>query len=262
MVAWNNNEMQSRQSLRVLTSLVRRLALLPGQHTILWVSQGFLAITLPQEVAELADRALRNRVVINALDARGLYATVPGGDATQSSDVPLSQLQGRSGPLGGTGASARLVTIQSTGQSMNADVMAEVAQETGGVFIHNNNDYDAGFRQAGALPEFSYLLGFSPQNLKYDGKYHKLKVELVDGKSYSVQARRGYYAPSQAPDAPERIEEEMQEAVFSQDELRELPVEISTQFFKAGDQGAKLSVVARVERPFSALSQGRGAERR
>jgi hypothetical protein len=62
-----------------------------------------------------------------------------------------------------------------------------------------------------------------------------------------VQARRGYYAPSQAPDAPERIEEEIQQAVFSHDELRELPVEISTQFFQAGDQGAKLSVGARVD---------------
>ena len=29
--------------------------------------------------------------------------------------------------------------------------------------------------------------------------------------------------------------------------MRELPVEISTQFFQAGDQGAKLSVVARVD---------------
>ena len=244
MVIWNGNEMQSRQSLRVLTSLVRRLALLPGQRTILWVSQGFLAITLHQEVVELADRALRNRVVINALDARGLYAMVPGGDATQSSDVPLSPVTGFSS---GPAASARLVSIQSTGQSMNADVMAEVAQETGGVFFHNNNDYDTGFRQAGALPEFSYLLGFSPQNLKYDGKYHKLKVELTGARSYTVQARRGYYAPSQAPDAPERIEEEIQQAVFSQDELRELPVEISTQFFQAGDQGAKLSVGARVD---------------
>jgi VWFA-related protein len=242
---WNNDEMQSRQSLRVLASLVRRLALLPGQRTILWVSQGFLAITLQQEVAELADRALRNRVVINALDARGLYALVPGGDATQSSDVPLSPLTGLA--FSGPGASARLVSIQSTGQSMNADVMAEVTQETGGVFFHNNNDYDTGFRQAGALPEFSYLLGFSPQNLKYDGKYHKLKVELVDGKSYTVQARRGYYAPSQAPDAPERIQEEIQQAVFSQDELQELPVEISTQFFKTGDQSVKLSVVAHVD---------------
>lgn len=248
-VVWNDNELQSRQSLRVLTSVVRRLALLPGQRSILWVSQGFLAITLPQEVTELTDRALRNRVVINALDVRGLYAIVPGGDASRSGDLPLSQLAGRSGPLKSSGpaASATLVNIQSAGQSMNADVMAEVAQETGGVFFHNNNDYDAGFRRAGALPEVSYLLAFSPQNLKIDGKYHKLKVELAGGKGYSVQARRGYYAPSQPPDAPERIQEEIQQAVFSQDELQELPFEISTQFFKAADQAVKLSVVTRLD---------------
>ncbi len=244
-VIWNNNEMQARQSLRVLTSLVRRLALLPGQRSILWISQGFLAVTLPQEVTQLADRALRNHVVVSALDARGLYAIVPGGDATQSSAVPLSPLPGfrSSGPA----VSATLVNIQSTGQSMNADVMAEVSHETGGVFFHSNNDYDAGFRLAGALPEFSYLIGFSPQNLKFDGKYHKLKVELTGGKSYSVQARRGYYAPSQPADAPERIQEEIQQAVFSQDALQELPFDFSVQFFKASDQDVKLSVVTRLD---------------
>jgi VWFA-related protein len=242
---WRDNETQSRQSLRVLTDLVRRLGSVPGQRSIVWVSPGFLALTLHQYLAELTERALRNRVVINALDARGLYAMVPGGDASEGTTIPLSPIPGllQSGPE----FAARLVSIQSTGQSMNDDVMAEIAHDTGGVFFHNNNDYDAGFRKAGALPEFAYLLGFSPRDLKLDGKYHKLKVELVAGRGYSVQARNGYYAPSAAPNAPQRVQEEIEQAVFSQDEFRELPLDISTQFFKVNDQTARLSVLARLD---------------
>ena len=244
-VVWNDNELQARQSLRVLTSLARRLGAMPGQRSILWVSPGFLALTLNPELGQLTERALRNRIVINALDARGLYAIVPGGDATQSSALPISPLPNF--PNSGPAASARLVSIQSTGQSMNTDVMAEVARDTGGIFFHNSNDYDAGFRKAGGLPEFSYLLTFSPPELKYNGKYHKLKVELMDHPNYSVQARRGYFAPNRAVEASRRADEEIEDAVFAQEEMRELRVDVQTQFFKVNEQIARLSVVARVD---------------
>lgn len=64
-------------------------------------------------------------------------------------------------------------------QQANRDVLADLADATGGFFFHNNNDLDEGFRRLAGRPEFSYLLGFSPQNLKLDGKYHKLKVTLA-----------------------------------------------------------------------------------
>jgi hypothetical protein len=125
--------------------------------------------------------------------------------------------------------------------------MAEVARDTGGVFVHNTNDYDSGFRKAGALPEFSYLLAFAPQNLKYDGKFHKLKVELVNARGLSVQARNGYFAPNEALRPEERARREIDDAVFSREEYREFPVEVQTQFFKLSDTEARLSVTTRVD---------------
>src|SRR5260370_17823305 len=46
-------------------------------------------------------------------------------------------------------------------------------------FFHNRNDVDEAMREAGAAPLFSYLLGFSPQNLKIGGRFHTLKVALT-----------------------------------------------------------------------------------
>ena len=75
-----------------------------------------------------------------------------------------------------------------------ADVLAELAQGTGGVFFHNDNDLRAGFNALAADPPH-YILAFSPKNVKLDGKFHALKISLAEKrKGYAIQARRGYFA--------------------------------------------------------------------
>ena len=174
-------------------------------------------------------------MVINALDSRGLWVNVPGGEASEHNllrDPSMSAMHTR---------------YRETGKEMNQDVMAQVAHDTGGVFVRNTNDYDGGFRKTGALPEFSYLLAFSPENLKYDGKFHKLKVELVNPRGLNLQARNGYFARNEALHPEERARQEIEDAVFSREEYREFPVELQTQFFKLSATEAQLSVLAHVD---------------
>ncbi|HEV2448585.1 MAG TPA: hypothetical protein VGS58_21780, partial [Candidatus Sulfopaludibacter sp.] len=123
---------------------------------------------------------------------------------------------------------------------------AEIAVGTGGGFFQNNNDLAQGFKLMGAAPEFVYLLGFSPQNLKLDGGFHPLKVALKNAGPLSVQARRGYYAPKHLEDAAETARREIEEALFSREEMHDLPISLRTQFFKS-DQAAKLAVLTHVD---------------
>lgn len=60
-------------------------------------------------------------------------------------------------------------------------------------------------------------------------------------------ARRGYYAPKKLLDAKAQADEEILQATFSRDELKELPVEVQTQFFKINDLEAQLSVLAHLD---------------
>ena len=131
--------------------------------------------------------------------------------------------------------------------SADADLLAVLANGTGGTFFHNNNDMDEGFRRVSDAPEFYYVLGFTPQNLKMDGKFHTMKVNVKTREKYDVQSRRGYYAPSQAPDAAEEAKREIQDEMLSAEEVHDLPVELHTQFFKASDDSAKLTVLAHVD---------------
>jgi hypothetical protein len=224
-----------QQSLRGLETVVRRLSTMPGQRSIVWISPGFLGLDQTFEMSSLIDQALRSRVVINALDARGLWSMIPGGSASQQGPG----LSGRFGALDAQYAHAA--------QQLDSAVMVAATSGTGGVFFHDSNDYDGGFRLVGALPEVAYLLSFSPQNLKYDGKYHNLKVELVNGRGLSVQARKGYFAPAEAPDSERQAKEELQDAVFSRDERKDIPLEIQTQFFMTSKTEGQLSVLARVD---------------
>src|ERR1700721_2642528 len=102
--------------------------------------------------------------------------------------------------------------------SLQADLLAEVAAGTGGAFFHNNNDLGEGFKRLGSAPEYVYLLGFSPQNLKLDGSFHALKVSMKNAGPLTLDARKGYYAPKHLEDAAETARREIEEALFSREE--------------------------------------------
>jgi VWFA-related protein len=233
-LALNSGDAETQYAYRHLEEIVRRLASMPGQRVLVLVSPGFLQTTIQSEASELADRATHSNIVINTIDARGLYAPDVMGDIAN--------------PPRDTFRTAGLKTsYRVSAQSAQAEVLAQLADGTGGRFFHNRNDIDEAMREAGAAPAVSYLLGFSPQNLKIDGRYHALKVSLTRKEKYTVQARHGYYAPRSISDPAEATKAEIREALFSQEEIHDLPVELQTQFFRKDEVGARLAILTRLD---------------
>jgi hypothetical protein len=70
---------------------------------------------------------------------------------------------------------------------------------------------------------------------------------LKNTSDVSSQARRGYYAPKHEIDAAQLAKEEIREAVFSREEMLDIPLELQTQFFKSTDVNARLAVLAKVD---------------
>jgi len=231
-------ETNTEAVLRSLQEVIRHIASHPGQRTILLVSPGFLARDFETELDQIVDRALHANITVNALDAKGLYAPVPGGD--DISKTPI--MTPRRPELGGRKEQIRLDRLATI-----IEPLRNLAFDTGGVFFHNNNDLTEGFRRTAALPEVYYVLAFSPTNLKEDGRLHSLKVSLARPAGLSVQSRRGYFAPSGSADPAAKAKQEIEDAIFSQDELHELPVDVHTQFFRVTNTDAKLSVLTHVD---------------
>jgi hypothetical protein len=188
-------------------------------------------------IAQVADRALRANVVVNALDPRGLYVSFLGGDASRQTIVLSSRPD----------LMASKQQMIQNGFSLDEQVLYGFAEDTGGQFFHNSNDLDMGFGQVGTLSEVYYVLAFSPRNLKFDGRFHNLKVGLANPAGFTLQARRGYFAPKASEDAATKAKEEIQQAVYSRDELKELPVDVHTQFFRVKEAEVRLAVLTHLD---------------
>jgi VWFA-related protein len=228
----NLGDHETRLAMSVIKELVRRMAAMPGQRSIILVSGGFVTLAEHSiEKTEIMDRAIRSSVLINALDARGLYT-----DTTDISRQGTNYITEQA-----------LQQLERDTNRAQSDVMAELAAGTGATFFQNSNDLDAGFARLATAPEYYYLLAFSPQNLKMDGSFHSLKVTLKGIKDVSIGARTGYYAPRHLENAIETARREIEEALFSREEMSDIPVEIHTQFFKSGENAARVSLVIKVD---------------
>ena len=237
----SQSEVEATAVLRGIESVVRRMASLPGQRSVIIVSAGFLTETLRFELSQIADRALRANVILNALDARGLYTDPQIPDVNQL----YANLLGRGLLSVPILTAPRFMHVQTARRQ--ADGMQSLALDTGGIFFNNSNDLEDGFRKTAGLPEAFYVLAFSPQNLKLDGAFHPLQVKLVSLRDLSVQARKGYYAPKKPNDPAVQEKEEIREAVLSQEETHELPIDVHTQFFMKTESDARIAVLTRID---------------
>jgi VWFA-related protein len=235
-------EIQARSNLQALERVVNYLSQMPGQRTIVLVSPGFLSQSEQYPFDQVIDRALRSQVIISSLDPRGLAVLMRGAD-TQ-------------GIYGKPGTQERL---DSQRELVVQDVLAEVAQDTGGTFFHNNNDLKAGFGALAGSP-VDYVLAFAPTDIKPDGKFHTLKIKLAEKhKNFSVQARRGYFAPKneaeavaeakrqKALDAEAQSEEQIREAMFSKTVSQQLPVGLGGKLADAQAGTRELSLISHLD---------------
>jgi VWFA-related protein len=173
-----------RVTLGFVYDVVRKMATLPGTRTLILMSPGFLTVS-PEAMTDksrILNLAAQSSVTISALDARGLYTTTL--DASERGASTSGALQ-----------SASDFRYHSQSMSLNEDVMAELADGTGGTFFHNSNDLEGGLRKLAAAPEYVYLLELPLEKVKPDGTYHPLRVK-VDQDGLKLQARRGYFAPA------------------------------------------------------------------
>jgi VWFA-related protein len=238
------SEILARSNLLGLERVVNHISQMPGQRTVIFLSPGFLSQSEQYSLDNVIDRALRSQVIISSLDPRGLALLMRESDASRKF-IP-----------GKPGTTNRL-DIQR--EFVAADVLAEIAQDTGGTFFHNNNDLKAGFAALAGTP-VDYVLTFAPADIKPDGKFHTLKVKLAEKhKNYSVQSRRGYFASKneieaaaeakrQATfDAEAQADEQIREAMFTKTVSQQLPVGLGGKLSDMQAGTRELSLVSHLD---------------
>jgi len=242
--AYSSGLQESRAVLAALRIIVQRMAAAPGQRSLVLVSPGFFVpADLQNQSNDLISLAIRSKVLISSVDARGVW-TIPVYDACQK------------------GNSADVIRDETSFRQLEneaaTDPLIQLADGTGGA-VNLDNDFLGGVHKAASAPEYIYVLSFVPQNLKADGSFHPLKV-TVDSGGLTLQARRGYWAPKQFEDAEAAVKQEIEDAVFAREEVHGLPVEMHTQVTQAGGT-AKLDVLTSVDLKLLHLRKADGRNR-
>jgi VWFA-related protein len=188
------------QTVEALTLIADHVGTLPGRKNLVWVSGSFPfsvgydnivpttndANVLFADDIETATRALTNaNIAVYPVDARGLIGPDTGASANSGN------------PYGGSTtarAAARSPRAAFKGPDpANFDTMQTMADRTGGRAFFNTNDIYGAIREALNDSRVTYELGYYPQDVKWDGTFHNIKVE-VKQPGVHVRARKGYFA--------------------------------------------------------------------
>jgi VWFA-related protein len=134
---------------------------------------------------------------------------------------------------------------RSTGQ----DALFYMANETGGALFENTNDLGAELNQVLERSTVTYLLSFQPQNLEYNGEYHRIEVRLKgeQRRGTDVSHRAGYFAPRPFEDL-HPLEKSLlaSDAIASAAPRRDLDVDVLVAPFRAGAESAYVPVIIEV----------------
>lgn len=185
-------------TLGALRAIARALAGYPGRKNLVWVSATFPFSLTPEddsnpmtyrnysnEIRQTASVLSDAQVAVYPVDARGLLG-FPMASAADS----LRGRTGRafSGPTFGGELNRRYDSLYNTFATMET-----LAEATGGRAFRNRNDIDVALARSIGDGSTYYTLGFYPESKEWDGKFRRLKVQVLR-KGTELRYRRGYYA--------------------------------------------------------------------
>jgi VWFA-related protein len=199
-----DRDQSGHSTINGLFAIVEQMRRLPGRKSIVLFSEG---IALPPAVNRLflgvTDAANRANVAIYTMDAAGLRAE---SDQAKIRDQVNAAGAGGGGILGGgkTGGGALTQSLENNEDVLRMDPrngLSGLAKDTGGVAFDNTNNLRPAFERIESDLKNYYLIGYSPTNEKFDGRFRAIDVK-VSRPGVTVAARRGYFAVRDTGGAP------------------------------------------------------------
>ena len=180
-----------------LLALVDSLKNLDGRKSVIFFSEGLnIPAAVQAHFQSVIGSANRAGVAIYAVDAAGLRTE--SGQAATRTEIE-AQSEARMAEIGTTdegktGAMTKGLERNERNLRLNPESgLAQLADQTGGMFIHDSNDLKTRIGQIGDDMNSYYVLTFIPQNRTFDGRFRKTEVKLKRG-GLSIQSRKGYFA--------------------------------------------------------------------
>jgi VWFA-related protein len=194
--------------------------------------------------------ALRANVSFWPIDARGLVASAPLGDATHGSPGGIGMY---------SGSSAQAFNDNFQGSQ---DTLWALASDTNGKALLDYNELTSGIVRAQRAFSSYHVIGYYTANASLDGKFRRIKITLREGLSASLDYRQGYYAAKRFGkfSAAEK-ERQLEDALMLEDPVTELTIAMEVNYFQLNSAEYFVPVTVKIPGRELALARRRGAER-
>ncbi|MGH9402573.1 MAG: VWA domain-containing protein [Terriglobia bacterium] len=245
------NIFNTDRQLAALQTAAEMLAQLSEKKALIYFASGLRLNGLDNQAQLHAtiDEAIRAGVSFWPIDARGLVAEAPLGDATKGS-------QGNIGMYTGAAALALTNNFQ-----QSQDTLYALAKDTGGKALFDYNDLTKGITQAEQATSSYYILGYYTTNRTQDGKFRRIRISLNNNLLASLDYRQGYYASKKFSQFTATDKErQLEDALMLPDPITELTIAMEIDYFQLNRAEYYVPLVVKIPGRELALAKRRGAE--
>ncbi|HKF49502.1 MAG TPA: VWA domain-containing protein [Terracidiphilus sp.] len=245
------NVFNTDRQLSALETAARMLGQVNEKKSLLYFASGLRlnGIDNQAQLHATTDAAIKAGVSIWTIDARGLVAQAPLGDATQGSP-------GGQGMY--TGASALAVT---SALQQSQDTLYAIAADTGGKAFLDNNDLARGIEQAQQAISDYYILGYYTTNTDRDGKFRRIRISLKQNQEAKLDFRQGYYADKEFRKFNDiDRERQLEDALMLDDPITDLTISMEIDYFQLNRAEYFTPIVVKIPGRELALAKRGGAE--
>ena len=239
------------RQLAALQTAAEALGRLNEKKSLIYFASGLNLNGLDNQAQLVATEqaAIRAGVAFWTIDARGLVASGPLGDATQGS-------QGGSSMYTGGAASAMMSRF-----ARSQDTLYALALDTGGKALLDNNDLDRGIVNAQHADSDYYILGYYTSNTAVNGKFRKVKVSLTQELAANLDYRQGYFGEKEwGKFTTADKERQLEDALMQGDPFVELTVAVEINYFQLNKAEYYVPVFVKVPGRELALAKRGGAD--
>jgi VWFA-related protein len=246
------NIFNTDRQLAALQTAVKMLGNLNEKKALVYFASGLRlnGVDNQAQLQATTNAAIRANVALFPVDARGLVAGAPLGDATHGSPGGLGMYSGAS------------ALASSSSFQRSQDTLYALGADTGGKALLDYNDLGKGIQQAQQSITSYYIVGYYTTNVNLDGKFRRVKLSLANpALASNINYRQGYYSGKQfAKFTAVDKERQLEDALMLGDPITELTLAMEVNFFQLNR--AEYFVPVSVKVPGSELARARkgGAE--
>ncbi len=245
------NIFNTDRQLSALQTAAKMLGMLSEKKSLLYFASGLRlnGVDNQAQLRATINAAIRAGVTIWPIDARGLQAQAPLGDAAKGS-------QGGIVMYNAAAAGAVASNFQ-----RSQDTLWTIAADTGGKALLDSNDLEAGIVRAQDSISSYYIIGYYTGNEAQDGKFRRIRISLNGGLSASLDYRQGYYAGKVfAKSTTADKERQLEEALMLPDPITDLTIAMEIDYFQLNRAEYFVPLVVKIPGRELALARRGGYE--